>query len=158
MGADFDDFFKSEYPGVYRAAFASCWDEQVALDATQEAFSRAFARWGRLSKEAWPGGWVMTTALNVCKRSPSRPLPAETLNGADEPTVDSDLHVDLQAALRRLPLRQRQVLFLHYIAELPLAAVASLMGCSEGTIKTHLSRGRQSLARELAPSEGERRL
>ncbi len=70
MGADFDDFFKSEYPSVYRAAFASCWDEQVALDATQEAFSRAFARWGRLSKEAWAGGWVMTTALNVCKRSP----------------------------------------------------------------------------------------
>jgi len=43
------------------------------------------------------------------------------------------------------------------LADLPVAAVADLMGASEGTVKTHLSRGRQSLSRLLAPSEGESR-
>ena len=69
MAANFDGFCKSEYASVYRAAFAFTGDKDAALDATQEAFSRAFARWARLSREPWAGGWVMTTALNLCRGS-----------------------------------------------------------------------------------------
>jgi DNA-directed RNA polymerase specialized sigma24 family protein len=47
MTADFDSFYSAEYPNVYRAARAWTGDEQAALDATQEAFVRAFARWRR---------------------------------------------------------------------------------------------------------------
>ncbi|MBA3292055.1 MAG: hypothetical protein H0U17_11275 [Actinobacteria bacterium] len=72
MAANFDGFCKSEYASVYRAAFAFTGDKDAALDATQEAFSRAFARWARLSREPWAGGWVMTTALNLCRGSWSR--------------------------------------------------------------------------------------
>ena len=66
MKPNFDEFCEAEYGGVYRAAFAFTGDREAALDATQEAFSRAFARWNRLSREQWAGGWVMTTALNLC--------------------------------------------------------------------------------------------
>jgi DNA-directed RNA polymerase specialized sigma24 family protein len=72
VAANFDGFCKSEYASVYRAAFAFTGDKDSALDATQEAFSRAFARWARLSREPWAGGWVMTTALNLCRGSWSR--------------------------------------------------------------------------------------
>jgi len=158
MAANFDGFCKSEYASVYRAAFAFTGDKDAALDATQEAFSRAFARWARLSREPWTGGWVMTTALNLCRGSWSRRGAAVGFDRAGPDAADPDLHVDLESALRTLPLRQRQALLLHYLADLPVAAVADLMGASEGTVKTHLSRGRQSLSRLLAPSEGESRL
>lgn len=67
MKPNFDEFCEAEYASVYRAAFAFTGDREVALDATQEAFSRAFARWNRLSRAQWAGGWVMTTALNLCR-------------------------------------------------------------------------------------------
>jgi RNA polymerase sigma-70 factor, ECF subfamily len=38
-------------------------------------------------------------------------------------------HVDLVRALRRLPLAQREVLVLHYVAELPVERIAAELGC-----------------------------
>jgi RNA polymerase sigma-70 factor (ECF subfamily) len=51
--------------------------------------------------------------------------------------------------LRRLPEVQRRALVLHHLAELPVAEVASLERCPEGTIKARLSRGRAALAEPL---------
>jgi RNA polymerase sigma-70 factor (ECF subfamily) len=153
----FDGFFRVEYANVYRAALTFTGDKEGALDATQEAFSRAFARWSRLSRQPWVGGWVMTTALNLC-RSRSQVSGAAHLDQAGQHGLDPDLHIDLESALRTLPLRQRQALLLHYLADLPVAVVADLMGISEGTVKTHLARGRQSLSHQLASIEGESRL
>ncbi|MDQ3766386.1 MAG: hypothetical protein M3346_03470 [Actinomycetota bacterium] len=53
--------------------------------------------------------------------------------------LDTELQIDLDLALRTLPLRQRQALLLYYFADLPIAVVADLMGASGGTIKTHLA-------------------
>jgi len=157
MAEDFDGFCRAEYAGIYRAALAFTGDKEAALDATQEAFSRAFARWSRLSREPWAGGWVMTTALNLCKGSRSQNAVSTGFEQMP-PVTDSDIHLDLESALRTLPLRQRQAVLLHYLADLPIASVAHLMGASEGTIKTHLARGRRSLSRVLEPIKGEPRL
>ena len=139
----FEDFCRFEYQTVYRACFAFCGSRELALDATQEAFSRAFARWRRLSKEQWAGGWVMTTALNVVRRGMRRHPPTPLSNSIvmDDP----DLRLDILEALRSLPLRQRQAVILFYLADLPVAAVAELMNASEGSVKAHLSRARRSL-------------
>lgn len=66
--ASFDNFFDCEYNKVYRVVFLFSGDPDTSEDATQEAFSRAFARWSRLRDEAWAAGWTVTTALNECKR------------------------------------------------------------------------------------------
>jgi RNA polymerase sigma factor (sigma-70 family) len=52
-------------------------------------------------------------------------------------------------AVRRLPTRQRQVLVLRYYQELSVAAVAELLGCSTGSVKTHAHRGLRALAGDL---------
>ncbi len=148
----FDRFCELEYPAVYRGAYAFCGDHDVALEATQEAFSRAFARWRRLRREPWAAGWVMTTALNLCRRSFKQPrpgLPAQSV----APLVDLDLRVDMVDALRALPFRQRQAVLLYYLADLPVAAVADLMNASEGTVKAHLARARRGLRDWLVASE-----
>jgi RNA polymerase sigma-70 factor, ECF subfamily len=55
----------------------------------------------------------------------------------------------LLAALQQLPFEQREVLVLHYLADLPVAEVASRVGAPLGTVKARLSRGRDALARLL---------
>ena len=149
---DFDTFCRAEYGAVYAAARSFAHDEELARDVTQEAFARAYARWRRLGRHPWAGGWVMTTALNLCRRElRRRPSPAPARSGA-QPAPD--IRLDVAAALRELPLRQRQAVVLHYIGDLPVSAVAELMKTSEGTVKAHLSRGREALGARLTPSEG----
>jgi RNA polymerase sigma-70 factor, ECF subfamily len=65
---------------------------------------------------------------------------------------DTD-HDVLDAALAALPRRQREVVALFYYGEFSVAEVAATLGVSEGTVKTSLSRARDSLARALAPKE-----
>ncbi len=149
----FEGFCRAEYPAVYRACFAFSGSRDIALDCTQEAFSRAYARWRRLSRQQWAGGWVTTTALNLARRA----LRSRTLsNSAERAPVDHnepDLRLDVVEALRSLPLRQRQAVVLHYLADLPVAAVAELMNASEGSVKTHLSRARRRLGSILVSYE-----
>ena len=150
--ADFAEFYRGEFPQVYRAAYVVTGDRQVAFDVAQEAFSRAFARWRRLSHEEWAGGWVMTTALNLTKRR--GPEHADARAGRSFAPGPGGDRVDLVRALGFLPFRQRQALVLHYVGDLPPHAVASAMGVSEGTVKAHLAQGRAALRKRLEVSDG----
>lgn len=59
----------------------------------------------------------------------------------------------LWAAVRQLSDKQRTAIALYYVDDLPLDEIASVLGCSAGTVKTHLQRGRRRLA-ELLDDEG----
>ena len=51
--------------------------------------------------------------------------------------------------MRALPHRQAQTAALRFVYDLPIADIARTLGCSEGTVKQHLSRARRSLAATL---------
>jgi RNA polymerase sigma-70 factor, ECF subfamily len=140
----FEDFYAAEFDRVLDSAFAFSGDRDAATDATQEAFARAFARWRRLSRHEWAGGWVTTTALNVLRRRYRDAARSRVL--VDE-RASHDVHgrVDLLRALRALPIRQREAAVLFYVADLPLHAVADAMGISDGAVKSHLARAREAL-------------
>ena len=57
--------------------------------------------------------------------------------------------IDLMAALAVLPLRQRQAVVLHYLADASVAEIAQLTGAAEGTVKSWLHRARGTLAQRL---------
>ena len=57
----------------------------------------------------------------------------------------------LVQALLRLPRRQREAVALRYLVDLPEREVASVLGLSTGTVKTHLHRGLAALRTVLGP-------
>ena len=59
----------------------------------------------------------------------------------------------VMAAIRRLPRRQRECLVLRYYSDLSEAEIASTLGISKGSVKSHSSRGIATLGRELGGTE-----
>jgi RNA polymerase sigma factor (sigma-70 family) len=160
---DFEDFYALEYPRVMRAVVMAVGSTELASDATQEAFKRAFVRWNWLRDRSWRGGWVMTTALNLCRRhlrreAMGRRLTSTAVAASDAVVSDGPVEerIDLVRELRQLPFRQRQALVLFYLGDLPLPTVADLMKISEGAVKSHLARARAALKDVLEVADAPR--
>jgi RNA polymerase sigma-70 factor (sigma-E family) len=131
-------------------AYCVLGDREEAEDAAQEALARTYVHWARASANA--EGWVARVAANqaiaiIRRRRRRLPFMApSTLPGPDT----SAERLALQEALRSLPRRQREVVVLRYLADVPEAEVALTLGCTVGTVKQHASRGLAALRRRLA--------
>ncbi|HVF52373.1 MAG TPA: sigma-70 family RNA polymerase sigma factor [Actinomycetota bacterium] len=148
--AGFDAFYRAAFPRVLTACRAFTSDSDVAMDAAQEAFARAFAHWNRIGQHEWPVGWVIATALNQCRRRfRRRPHPSV----ADSvPAISTD-RIEIVEALRRLAPRRRTAAVLFYVADLSVADVAQAMRLSEGAVRSHLTHARRDLRRALGGSD-----
>jgi RNA polymerase sigma-70 factor (sigma-E family) len=145
----FDEAFPDLYRLAYRVSFRVLGDTGDAEDVAQEALARSHVRWSRLQDR--PHGWVVTVATNLAiDRLRRRQRSAGPVS---EPIVLVEAYlserIDLAHALRRLPRRQRQVVVLRYLADLPELEVAQTLGCSPGTVKSHASRGLAHLRQHL---------
>ncbi len=149
----FEAFYASTYRRVIGQVFALLGDLHDAEDATQDAFAKASFHWKRISAYDAPEAWVRRVAFNQAyntARRAKRGLVALARHGPPEhvPAVSSD-RVDVHRAMRRLRPRHREVLVLHYVAELPLDEVARELRLPLGTVKSRLNRARRALAEQL---------
>lgn len=145
---DLRSFYDTHYGRVLGVVTLVTGSRAAAEDVVHEAVARAWERGDRIERLE---RWVLTVALNLARNrwrkirrevgghAVDRPLPAEDGQA-----------VDLQRALRDLPGRQREVVVLHYLLDLPVAEVAELLGLSAGGVKHALFRARRSLAGALA--------
>jgi RNA polymerase sigma-70 factor, ECF subfamily len=149
----FDSFYLREFRAVTALAYVLSGSRLAAEDIAQEAFLAAHHDWGRVGGYDQPGAWVRRVAANLALRwSRRRLLEARALAraalGGRQPAV-AELparDAEVWAAVRRLPRRQAQAVAMHYLAGYPLREIAELLGCSEGTVKTHLHRARAALS------------
>jgi RNA polymerase sigma-70 factor (ECF subfamily) len=148
---EFEGVYLEGFERVYKAALVLSGNRHVAEEAAQEAFAKALERWGRLGGEQWALGWVITTALNLVRRAHRGRATSVSMPELTE--QDTDGSVDLWNGIRQLSRRQQEAIALHYIADLPQDQVAKAMGCEKGTVKAHLWRARQQLARFLEVHE-----
>ena len=158
IDARFEELYESEFQTAVRAGFAVCGNHTLAADAAQEAFARALQRWARLKDVESVVGWIVRTAVNHARRE--RWLRARLGGLASEsPRSEDDLlldeRADIVAAIRSLPRRQREAIVLHYVADLALDQAANAMGCANGTVKAHLSRGRDALRKRIGGTPNE---
>jgi RNA polymerase sigma-70 factor (ECF subfamily) len=153
--AGVEALFSRHYEPLVRSLSFVALDRDLAADAAQEAFFQLYLKWDRISQYDDPIGWVYRVAINRCKdhrRALARA--ARLLQWVAAGPVDRDgpswtPEIDFRDALRRLPSRQRTAAALHYVADLSVAQVARAMDISEGAVKSHLFRARESLRAEL---------
>jgi RNA polymerase sigma-70 factor (ECF subfamily) len=160
QGSDrsFEELFAATYGRLVGLLFAFLHDRAQAEDVVQDAFASALLRWRVLRRYHDPEAWVRTVALRRAidhHRRTARQLRALRRLGPPSslPPVGAE-HVDLVRALRKLPLTQREVLVLHYVAELAVEQVAAELRLPLGTVKSRLARGRAALAHHLQPGVG----
>ena len=67
-GSDFDDFFRMHFEPVARALTLATGSRELAADATQDAFTKAYERWRRVKQMDRPDGWVYVVAMNAVRR------------------------------------------------------------------------------------------
>jgi RNA polymerase sigma-70 factor (sigma-E family) len=153
---DFEAGFGELYNRAYRVAFRLLGSRADAEEIAQETLARAFDRWPKLtgSGKGRPDGWVSTVAANLAIdrwRRAGRRLEVHTDVDRAVPAAEdaTALRLALHEALRRLPRRQREVVVLRFLADLPEAAVAESLGCSIGAVKQHASRGLARLRTSL---------
>ena len=143
---DFDIEFEGLWARAYGVAYVVLGDRGESEDIAQETLARAHVRWDKVA--AYAGPWVVRVAGNLAIdriRKRKRTFAQEI---GDVPGIDAQ-RVDLQRALLKLSPKQRDVVVLRYLVDLPEADVARAMQCSVGTVKTHASRGLAALRRSL---------
>ena len=110
-------------------------------DVVQDALTRAWRRWETFDAgRGTPRTWLLAIVADQSRRTRLRRRPTVALVGdvVAEPPREGDLV--LEAALRRLPERQRLAVALHYFAGLPVAECVEAMACAEGLVAVVLRR------------------
>jgi RNA polymerase sigma factor (sigma-70 family) len=151
---------------AFRFAEAGLRHREDALDVVQDAMLKMLGYRERPVQEWTPLFWsiLRSRIIDAQRRRTFRfgwldsRDPRDEANGADwmdpspDPSRDHDgreAWAKLATALRALPRRQREAFTLRVLEELDVADTARAMGCSEGSVKTHLSRAREALRRQL---------
>jgi len=145
----------------FRLALARTGDPEQARDAVQEGFAHAIRGCGSYratgSLEAWVARCVINAAHDAARAGNRSPAPVgdrvEAGNGRRN-TAEMDPSADpvaeiVREAVRRLPQRQRDALFLRHYLDFDYAAIAEALGIEVGTVSATLHAARAAIADDL---------
>ena len=160
-GEDFDAFVRARWTATARLAYALTLDHQQAEDLAQEAFTKLWFHWRKVSggsPEAYLRKIVTTTFLSARRRRWIGERPTETPpdTAVGPATGQVDERLALRTAMARLSPRQRAAVYLRYAEDLSEQSVADLLGCSVSAVKQHTRRGLDALRTDqnfTAPDE-----
>ena len=156
MAGDFAAFYQEAFGGLAGYAWSLTRDRHVSDELAQEAMTRVYARWP-LMREPRPYAYrVVTNLVRDRWRAQARErshydelVSTPCLDAPDISTLD---------AVRRLPPLLREVVLLHYYADLPVDEVARVLRRPSGTVKRRLFDARAALAAALEEVRGARSL
>lgn len=155
---DFDEWVAARGPSLLRLARVLSGNAAEAEDVMQEALSRAWSRWSRISAMTDPAAYVRRMVVHEHtswwrkfrrRESPTEVLPDEVV--ADR---EADDHDRIWAACRRLPEAQRTAVVLRFYEQLEYAEIAELTGVREGSVRSRVSRGLAVLREDLGERDG----
>lgn len=155
----FDQFYAREFPKMVTIAYALSGGRMAAEDLAQEAMIAAYRRWPEVGRLERPGGWARRVVLNLAasayrrRKAEARALLRLAPLRGEPPAELSAESGEFWRAVRHLPKRQAQAVTLHYLEGASVAEIAEVLGCAESTVKVHLHRGRQALAKRLRVEE-----
>jgi RNA polymerase sigma-70 factor (sigma-E family) len=143
---EFTAFVTERTHVLFRVAYALCGDQHGAEDLLQGALAKAAVKWSSISGEAehYVRRILYRDFVNAWRwrrRRPERSM-AQLPERAARPDVADEAvqRLHIRAALATLPPRQRAVLVLRYLEDLPEQQVAEILGCAPGTVASQASR------------------
>ncbi len=151
------EVFDASYRKVLVQVYGLTGDLDAAEDVVHQAFVRAASSGRRFLREADHESWLRTTAIHL-HRGRWR-MPRTGRRRANEPRTPRDMelgseHLVVVTALRSLPEQQREVVALHFLADLPVRATAEELDLRARDVRPLLDRGRDTLTVLLTPPDG----
>lgn len=145
----FEAAFDLLFPRLVRNVRRLVHDQGIAEEIAAEAFARAWSRWARVGTMPWRDAWILRVGINLALDHLRR---RQAFTAQAQPDGWEDhvaLRLALVEALRRLPRRQRDVVVLRCLADLPEATVAESLHIAPRTVSEHLTRGLNRLRVQL---------
>ncbi|MFQ5330273.1 MAG: RNA polymerase sigma factor [Thermodesulfobacteriota bacterium] len=137
-------------------------------DISQEAFTILYTKVGNFRGESSFKTWFYRIVINLCRRHHrrSRIVRFTSLSfltqGGEEREVDirvertpedetaaNQTGASINLAIKKLSMKQREVFILKHMKGLKIGEIAAVLGCSDGTVKSHLFRAVRALQQEL---------
>ena len=138
---------------LFSIALSILRDREEAEDAVQETMLKAWKSYHGL--RGAEHSWLTRICINHCITRRGRALRMvlgaaflSRRSAPDDPRLTGRV-LDLDRAYQRLSTRQRAAIFLNYQFGYSVDECADLMGCSAGSVRTHLARGLAGLRKEM---------
>jgi RNA polymerase sigma-70 factor (sigma-E family) len=145
--------YGTHYRALVRLAALLVRDVSTAEEVVQDSFIAMHAAWLRLRDTDKALSYLRQSVVNRSRSvlrhrvvmDKNAPKPPPDMPSAEQGAISALERTAVVAALRKLPLRQREALVLRFYADLSEAQIASAMGISRGAVKSHTARGMSSL-------------
>jgi len=145
---------------IFRLCCALLRDRTQAEDAAQESVVRVWKSLDSYDGRASLSSWIYAITRNRCLTALEKRRAMASLSDSEvEAEIEGlsadaqespDLHTgELRELIDLLPERLRRTLVLYYYEDRSIGEVALMLGCPEGTVKTHLFRARAALVEQL---------
>lgn len=168
----FDDLVSRHHKQAYNVAYRITGNHADAEDLVQDAFVKAYRFFGNYNRSMPFENWLYRIMSNIFVdwlrrrpkahiRSLDEPIRqeegettldiADTAEGPEAITLSYELDAEMQAALNTLSEDFRLTVILCDIEGLSYEEISEVMGCSIGTVRSRLHRGRKLLREKLRP-------
>ena len=142
MSDELELLYRSRLAEFRRVASAITGDRELGCDAVQEAFAAAVRKRRSFRGDGTLEAWVWRIVVNAARDARRRavtPLPPAPATNGHAPVLPLDL----------LTERQREIVFLHYYADLDYATIADALAISPSTVGATLNAARRTLREAL---------
>lgn len=145
----FLELYGREFAPMLRLAFVTLGSNAMAEDVVHDAFVEVFRRWEDVRE---PGAYMRRAVLNRCT-SVLRRRQVERRHAASTRLRDMEWHdsdsLAITAALGRLSPRQRAAVHMRFVEGLSEDAIAEILDCRPGTVKSLLARSRSTMRKAI---------
>ena len=147
------EIYNTHYRSLVRLAVLLVRDVATAEEVVQDSFVAMHGAWKRLRDSDKALSYLRQSVVNRSRSvlrhrvvvDRNAPKPAPDMPSAEQGALSLLERSAVIAALRTLPLRQREALVLKFYADLSEAQIAASMGISQGAVKSHTARGMASM-------------
>lgn len=140
---------------LLRLCYIQLHDQNLAEDAVQETFLKAYRNWASFRGECSEKTWLTRIAINTCRdmqrggwfRHTDRKITPEMFPLTAAPVAEDRL--DLTMAVMNLPVKFRETIMLYYYQDMDTMEISEALGIAQSSVSNRLRKGRELLRKAL---------